>query len=251
MKSALPKVLHRVAGRPMIDYVIRGAQSLGPKTITVVVGHMKELLRQGLQEHPQLSFVTQEPQLGTGHALLQTAGRPRDSKRGSYCCYPATFRCCNDTRSTSSSGNTKNRGAAASVLTALVDSPTATAASSASKARSRASSKSAMRRRHSGRSRRSTAAFTCFRSLRSSTRFAALATANAQGEYYLTDLVSTYRRRKLGVEAVLLAGCERNSRHQQPVGTGRSEPNRETEKERRAHGGGRHHRRSRHHLHRR
>ena len=74
----------------------------------------------------------------------------------------------------------------------------------------------------------------------SSRRFAGLATANAQGEYYLTDLISTYRRRKLGVEAVTARGFERDSRHQQPVGTGRSEPNRETEKERRAHGSGRH-----------
>src|SRR5687768_4919927 len=74
MKSARPKVLHRVAGRPMIDYVMRAAQSLSPKTTTVVVGHMKELLRQGLDGYSGLSFATQEPQLGTGHALLQTAG---------------------------------------------------------------------------------------------------------------------------------------------------------------------------------
>src|SRR5262245_45824496 len=74
MKSALPKVLHRVAGMPMIDYVIRSARTLGPKSITVVVGHMKERLKQELGENSGLSFVTQEPQLGTGHALLQTAG---------------------------------------------------------------------------------------------------------------------------------------------------------------------------------
>jgi len=103
MKSARPKVLHHVAGRPMIDYVIRGAQSLSPKTVTVVVGHMKELLRQGLHEHPELSFVAQEPQLGTGHALLQTAGLLE------YCCCPATCRCCGDTRSRSLSGHTSNR----------------------------------------------------------------------------------------------------------------------------------------------
>jgi len=42
MKSARPKVLHHVAGRPMVEYVIRAAQSLSPRTITVVVGHMKE-----------------------------------------------------------------------------------------------------------------------------------------------------------------------------------------------------------------
>src|SRR5688572_24980848 len=74
MKSARPKVLHHVAGRPMIDYVMRAAHSLSPKTVTVVVGHMKELLRQGLETYPNLAFATQEPQLGTGHALLQTAG---------------------------------------------------------------------------------------------------------------------------------------------------------------------------------
>ena len=74
MKSARPKVLHNVAGKPMIDYVMtRGAVS-GAANHTVVVGHMKELLRQGLEKYPGLSFVTQEPQLGTGHALLQTAG---------------------------------------------------------------------------------------------------------------------------------------------------------------------------------
>ena len=73
MKSARPKVLHNVAGRPMVDYVMTAAQSLAPRTTTVVVGHMKELLRQGLERYPGLAYVAQEPQLGTGHALLQTA----------------------------------------------------------------------------------------------------------------------------------------------------------------------------------
>ena len=73
MKSARPKVLHRVASRPMIDYILRAATSLNPTTTTLVVGHMKESLKQGLEAHPGLSYVTQEPQLGTGHALLQTA----------------------------------------------------------------------------------------------------------------------------------------------------------------------------------
>ncbi|HYJ11259.1 MAG TPA: NTP transferase domain-containing protein, partial [Polyangiaceae bacterium] len=74
MKSARPKVLHNVAGTPMIDHVMAAAQSLQPRSITLVVGHMKELLRQGLERYSGLSYVTQEPQLGTGHALLQTAG---------------------------------------------------------------------------------------------------------------------------------------------------------------------------------
>jgi len=73
MKSSLPKVLHPVAGRPIIEYVLRVAESLSPATTTLVVGHMKDTLQQGLAAWPGLRFVVQEPQLGTGHALLQTA----------------------------------------------------------------------------------------------------------------------------------------------------------------------------------
>ena len=72
MKSTLPKVLHRVAGVPMIDYVLSAASSLRPKTVTVVVGHKAEMARAALTDRRHLTFVVQEPQLGTGHALLAT-----------------------------------------------------------------------------------------------------------------------------------------------------------------------------------
>jgi bifunctional UDP-N-acetylglucosamine pyrophosphorylase / glucosamine-1-phosphate N-acetyltransferase len=74
MKSALPKVLHRVAGLPMIDYVLAAASSLAPRTVTVVVGHQAETLRAALSGRSSLTFVVQEPQLGTAHALLTTSG---------------------------------------------------------------------------------------------------------------------------------------------------------------------------------
>jgi len=70
MRSARPKVLHRIAGVPMIDYVLAAAAELSPRTITVVVGHQAEELRQALGDHRGLTIVTQEPQLGTAHALL-------------------------------------------------------------------------------------------------------------------------------------------------------------------------------------
>jgi bifunctional UDP-N-acetylglucosamine pyrophosphorylase/glucosamine-1-phosphate N-acetyltransferase len=73
MKSALPKVLHRVAGLPMIDYVLEAASSLAPRTVTGVLGHQAETLRVALADRPGLTFVVQEPQLGTAHALLTTA----------------------------------------------------------------------------------------------------------------------------------------------------------------------------------
>lgn len=81
MKSARPKVLHQVAGAPMIDYVLRAAAALAPRSITVVVGHQAEDLKRALQSRPNLSFAVQEPQLGTAHALL-TAESALASARG-------------------------------------------------------------------------------------------------------------------------------------------------------------------------
>ena len=73
MKSELPKVLHRVAGRALIDRVVDAADSLAPHSTTVVVGHGADLVRSHLAGRANTHFVVQEPQLGTGHALLQTA----------------------------------------------------------------------------------------------------------------------------------------------------------------------------------
>jgi bifunctional UDP-N-acetylglucosamine pyrophosphorylase/glucosamine-1-phosphate N-acetyltransferase len=70
MKSAEPKVLHRAGGLRLIDHVLRAARHL-TKTTTVIVGHLAERIREALGDRPGLRFALQEPQLGTGHALLQ------------------------------------------------------------------------------------------------------------------------------------------------------------------------------------
>ena len=70
MHSELPKVLHRLAGRPLLAHVIATARSLNPGIICVVYGHGGERVREALDE-PDLVWVRQEPQLGTGHALAQ------------------------------------------------------------------------------------------------------------------------------------------------------------------------------------
>ena len=72
MKSALPKVLHRVAGLPMIEHVLAASTALQPRSTTLVVGHQADSVRAALLGHPGVTFVVQEPQLGTGHALLTT-----------------------------------------------------------------------------------------------------------------------------------------------------------------------------------
>jgi bifunctional UDP-N-acetylglucosamine pyrophosphorylase/glucosamine-1-phosphate N-acetyltransferase len=71
MKSATPKVLHQAGGLPLIEHVLRAAAAVRPITITLVVGHQAEEVRAALAGRTGLGFALQEPQLGTGHALLQ------------------------------------------------------------------------------------------------------------------------------------------------------------------------------------
>ena len=68
MKSDLPKVLHRLKGRPMIHYVLETARRLEAEPIVVIVGHQREKVFRELDERP-VKFAVQEPQLGTGHAI--------------------------------------------------------------------------------------------------------------------------------------------------------------------------------------
>ncbi|HET9252674.1 MAG TPA: NTP transferase domain-containing protein [Candidatus Eisenbacteria bacterium] len=71
MKSDLPKVLHEALGKPLIAHVLGQLAPLHPARVVVVVGHQETLVRNALQGR-DVHFVTQSPQLGTGHAV-QTA----------------------------------------------------------------------------------------------------------------------------------------------------------------------------------
>ena len=66
MKSALPKVLHKVAERPMVQHVIDTARQLNAAQINLVYGYGADQLKAGLGEQP-LNWVLQAEQLGTGH----------------------------------------------------------------------------------------------------------------------------------------------------------------------------------------
>jgi len=72
MHSSTPKVLHRLAGRALLAHVFDTAKQLSPKVICVVYGHGGELVRQVVEEN-DVVWVMQEPQLGTGHAVMQAA----------------------------------------------------------------------------------------------------------------------------------------------------------------------------------
>ncbi|MGV8864564.1 MAG: bifunctional UDP-N-acetylglucosamine diphosphorylase/glucosamine-1-phosphate N-acetyltransferase GlmU [Pseudomonas sp.] len=70
MRSALPKVLHPVAGDSMLGHVIHSARQLNPQSIHVVIGHGADIVRERLAAD-DLNFILQEKQLGTGHAVAQ------------------------------------------------------------------------------------------------------------------------------------------------------------------------------------
>jgi bifunctional UDP-N-acetylglucosamine pyrophosphorylase/glucosamine-1-phosphate N-acetyltransferase len=80
MRSHLPKVLHRLAGRPMLAHVIATAQAVaagrgGPTRTVVVIGHGADQVRDAFSDRADVDFVLQQPQLGTGHAVMQALPR--------------------------------------------------------------------------------------------------------------------------------------------------------------------------------
>ncbi|KWC57425.1 bifunctional UDP-N-acetylglucosamine diphosphorylase/glucosamine-1-phosphate N-acetyltransferase GlmU [Burkholderia ubonensis] len=70
MRSALPKVLHPLAGRPLLSHVIATARALQPSRLVVVVGHSAEQVQAAVAA-PDVQFAVQAEQLGTGHAVRQ------------------------------------------------------------------------------------------------------------------------------------------------------------------------------------
>jgi len=82
MKSKLPKVLHRLAGRALVQHVVDTAAALSARQVTVITGHGADEVETALGASAggqfALNFVRQEPQLGTGHAVQQTVPVLRD-----------------------------------------------------------------------------------------------------------------------------------------------------------------------------
>jgi bifunctional UDP-N-acetylglucosamine pyrophosphorylase/glucosamine-1-phosphate N-acetyltransferase len=207
MKSNLPKVLHRISGQALIDHVLRTAETVSPSTITVVIGHKAESVRQHLASRPHVQFALQEPQLGTAHALQQTESVLAGGEgtlillSGDVPLLTAdTLRRLVDTH--------RGAEAAATVVTATVDRPygygrivrTDGRIARIVEERDASPSERQLHEINSGIYAFDLAPL--FEALR------AIASRNAQGEFYLTDLVAIYRRRKLPVEALLIENSQ-------------------------------------------
>jgi UDP-N-acetylglucosamine diphosphorylase/glucosamine-1-phosphate N-acetyltransferase len=70
MKSDLPKVLHEIAGKPMLLHVLETAGKLKPEKVVVILGHGRELVSQVI-ENAGVEIAVQDPPMGTGHAVMQ------------------------------------------------------------------------------------------------------------------------------------------------------------------------------------
>ncbi len=207
MKSSLPKVLHPIAGRPMIERVLEAANSLSPSTITLIVGHRSDVVRKQLGNNQNIAFVLQEPQLGTAHALQQAepvlAGRA-----GSVILLSGDVPLLSPNTLKRLLEMHRGSGAAATVVTATVDRPYGYGRI----VRSRGRITRIVEERDASPTQRQIKEINSgiyafdlaplFDALRS------IASQNAQGEFYLTDLIAIYRRRKLPVETLLVENAQ-------------------------------------------
>lgn len=77
MKSNIPKVLHKIRGRPIVDYLVSTLQNLKMPKIILVVGYKKEMVLDFFKQK-KFDFVEQKKLLGTGHAVVQTKDKLED-----------------------------------------------------------------------------------------------------------------------------------------------------------------------------
>jgi len=204
MKSARPKALHEAAGLPLVDHVLRIAGAVAPATTIVVVGHEAEQVRTRVGERPGLLFAMQEPQLGTGHALLQTEPHLR-GRTGTLLLLSGDVPLLRPATLEALRRRHQDAGAAATVLTAVLEDPSGYgrivrsggAISSIVEDRDAGAAERAVREINSGIYAFDLAPL--FEALRG------IGADNAQREYYLPDLVRIYRGRGLPVETLTVA----------------------------------------------
>lgn len=201
MKSVRPKVLHQVAGLPMIDYVLRAASDLAPRSITVVVGHQAEDLQTALGARPGLTFVLQEPQLGTAHALLMAEPILRQAT-GSLVLLSGDVPMLTAGTLERLVARHTTTGAAATVITAVVDEPYGYGRIVRIDDRIEriVEEKDANESQRQIREINSGIYAFALEGLFDAVR--GIAAENAQREYYLPDLVAIYRAQGRGVETV-------------------------------------------------
>ena len=216
MKSKLPKVLHKVGGHPMLEHVMDAAEAAGCRDNVVVIGHGAELVRELVGDRARIAL--QAEQLGTGHAVLQAADTLKD--------FTGTVMIlCGDTPLLEAEELEKfyaehvKSGAAATVMSALMDDPFGYGrilrdanGDVAGIVEQKDASEEQKQIKEINTGNYCVEAPLLFEVLRT------LGNDNAQGEYYLTDVLAKLRAMGKKVGGVITADSEMimgvNSRRQ-------------------------------------
>jgi bifunctional UDP-N-acetylglucosamine pyrophosphorylase/glucosamine-1-phosphate N-acetyltransferase len=203
MKSKLPKVLHKICGKPMISYVLEAVTSAGVQKNIVVVGFGSDLVAREVADKGQVAL--QEKQLGTAHALLQARPLLKDFNG-------QILVLCGDTPLIEPGTlarlveSHRTAGASATVLTAEVEDPTGygrVIRDGQGRVQRIVEQKDASTQEI--RVREINTGIYCFESAGLFEALDKVTPVNAQGEYYLTDIIKNYVAEGRPVNAVLLA----------------------------------------------
>jgi len=192
MHSKLPKVLHKVCGKSMLEHVMDCAREAAESEPVVVIGHGAEKIRETL---PFISYVVQEKQLGTGHAVMQAESFIGDGDVLVLCGDTPLLRV-ETIKSMIESHRTA--GNAATILTARMDNPfgygriirnkdNANIVESIVEEKDASPEEKQIQEINSG--------ILIFDGKELDSALKALGNNNAQGEYYLTDVIGIFRKR--------------------------------------------------------
>jgi bifunctional UDP-N-acetylglucosamine pyrophosphorylase/glucosamine-1-phosphate N-acetyltransferase len=200
MKSELPKVLHRVEGKTMIEHSIERSHQAGVGEVILVVGYKREMIMEALGD--QAKYAVQEEQLGTGHAVAQASDLLRDFEGNVVVLYgdmplinPETVRRLIETR--------EQNDVKAAILTVVLDNPPdfgriirdgTGEVTRIVEVKDATPEEYAVKEVNVG--------MYCFDCQPLLSALGELSNDNAQGEYYLTDVVEIMCNKGLRVETV-------------------------------------------------
>jgi bifunctional UDP-N-acetylglucosamine pyrophosphorylase/glucosamine-1-phosphate N-acetyltransferase len=200
MRSRLPKVLHRLCGRPLIDYPARACRSLGLRLV-LVIGHGADDVRATVGEAPDLTYVEQKERLGTGHALMQVRGAcPEDGS--TLLVLPGDVPLLSADTLGRLLEHHRNTGAAVTVLTAMVDDPAGYGRLLRANDRPIAIVEHRDATDKQREVREINTGVYCFEPAQLWPALGQLAPQNDQGEYYLTDVIGLLATAGARVEAM-------------------------------------------------
>jgi bifunctional UDP-N-acetylglucosamine pyrophosphorylase/glucosamine-1-phosphate N-acetyltransferase len=200
MKSALPKALHPLAGKPLLLHVLDAVAGIVPERTVLVAGHQADLVRAAAAGY-DVEIVLQEQQLGTGHAVRQASGAIAAAQG------PVMVLCADTPLLTpatllSLAGRHAKRRAAVTLMTAVMDDPTGygrivrgtTGVSRIVEEKDASPAQKRIREVNTG--------IYCFDGAFLLAALGGITNRNAQNEYYLPDTIALARKKRRTVEAV-------------------------------------------------